>query len=224
MFSPLPKTVFLMKFRLLLFFSLLLVAGCLSTGAQKEGQADTTLVEPQLPHYDYDTLDLDGVLVNGHPVLLSLTEFRQFYPKTDSAKAELWECGNPFEFLDSTWMTANYVNSADTVWKEGVNNSYVRTSYSSGAAFVSNGHLVLFEEAGMLRNEVTLVGTSLKLNGRTTLHDFEKAFPNIKQEEGCGNPEEARFRIYLSKSEGNSFNFRFEKGKLLTVTLWWHLC
>ncbi len=216
---------------ILLCFLLTAFAGCKSGVPSQTEEPETavsdllpgTQKEEMVPRYDYDTLGLDGALVNGHPIIMPQKAFEKAYGSLDSATTDLWECGSPFGYLDDAWMAKTY-GAYDTLKGEYATfNGYFTTLFVRKASFSSNGHIVLFAEADAAGNNFSLPASRVVIDKNTTLEAFEKAFPKILPEM-LDNGLDRRYRIPLSKISDDAFLFYFEGGKLVSFTLWWLLC
>ncbi len=219
---------------ILLGFLLLAAAGCKDNGkGQTPVVENTASVLNSLPdvlrenvlhaQYNYDTLSLEGALVNGHKIVLPQKTFEKIYGTLDSAKTDLWECGSPFGYLDDAWMAKTYGAYDTSKGEYGSFNGYFTTLFVQKASFASNGHIVLFDGADAAGNTFSLVGSGITLDKNTTLETFESAFPKLLREPG-DNPQECRYRISLGKQSDDAFLFYFKEGRLDYFTLWWLLC
>ncbi len=173
--------------------------------------------------YNFDTLDLGGALVNGHPIVMSQEEFEKSYGALDSAKTDLWECGSPFGYLDDAWMAKTY-GAYDTNRGEYKNfNGYLTTLFVNKASFASNGNIALFNEAGATGNTFEIAAAGIILNQNTTLEAFEKAFPKLKGYL-LDSPQQYSYRLPIGAETEDAFLFEFRNGKLYSFQLWWLLC
>ena len=217
---------------LLLYFLLLATAGCKDT-VQTQHVENRTVVPDSLPdvlredvpppQYDYDTLNLEGALVNGHRIVLPQKAFEKIYGTLDSAKTDLWECGSPFGYLDAAWMAKTY-GSYDTLKGDYKTfDGYFTTLFTHKASFASNGHIVLFDKANANGNIFSLPAAHIVLDKNTTIESFERAFPKPKRELMEG-PQHFRYRLPIGAQMEDAFLFEFRKGWLYSFWLWWLLC
>ena len=97
---------------------LLAITGCKENREQKEILEPPVLKE-KLHTYDSDVLKIENVLINGQKIILPIHKFNSVYKCIDSSKTELWECGSPFEWLDSEWMTETYgkISRSGGLWR-----------------------------------------------------------------------------------------------------------
>lgn len=164
-----------------------------------------------------DSLALENVLVNGSDILLPQSKFEKLYPKMDSVKTELWECGSAFEWLDKEWLEKTY--GKDLANFDGK----ITTFYVNNAEFNSDKHIVLFNGAQSDRNDFEIKTHHIILNRNTTIDEFQKLFPKLKKDE-TDQKNVVSFRIPVSKNEDDSFIFYFKDGKLESFNVWWLLC
>lgn len=173
--------------------------------------------------YSSKFLDIDNVLVNGNKIILSKKEFDDFYKNIDSTKTQLWECGNPLDFLDEKWMIETYgaINKEKGTFENF--NGEITTIYGNDAEFATNNHIVLFDEAFAKSNSFKILSHNIVLDKNTTLESFKKTFPNAAIEK-VENENECRARFYLDSEADDAFLFYFKNGKLNYLRLWWLLC
>lgn len=173
--------------------------------------------------YHSKFIEIKNVLVNGHKVILFKNEFDALYPKNDSIKTTLWECGSPFEWLDKEWMVKTYgVKNKEKGTFERFNGE-ITTIYGEKNEFSTNNHIVLFDMASAENNTFKIVSHNITLDRNTTLEEFKKVFPNTEIE-NLENKSEAWARFNLGKEKDEAFRFCFKNGKLNYFTLWWLLC
>lgn len=173
--------------------------------------------------YNSKFLNTDNVLVNGNKIILFKKEFDNFYKNIDSTKTQLWECGNPLDFLDEKWMIETYgpINKEKSTFENF--NGEITTIYGNDAEFTTNNHIVLFDEAFAKSNSFKIISHNIILDKNTTLESFKKIFPNATTEK-VENKDECRARFYLGPNADDAFLFYFKNGKLNYFTLWWLLC
>ncbi|QXU43643.1 hypothetical protein [Pedobacter sp. D749] len=168
-------------------------------------------------------MSIKDVLINGHHMILSRPKFNSLYKKIDSSKTELWECGDPFEWLDEKWMKATYGDKSE---KSGTFEKYegnVTTLFAQNIEFNTNNHIVLINTAFAKSNSFEIPKHQIVLNQNTSIEDFRKTFPLAKMEK-LEDPDEVRFRFYLEAPADDAFLFYFKNGKLNYLKLWWLLC
>ena len=176
-----------------------------------------------LPVYPEKFITLDNVMVNHHKLMMTKEEFDKIYPKLDSTKTELWECGSPFEWLDKEWMTKTYgpKNEESGIF-ENFDGKITTLNYKN-TAFITNKHLVIFNEGTTDNNTFSIISPKITLNKNTTVEQFKKMFPNVEMRSG-EQPDEVNFFINTDRNMDDAFIFYFKNGKLHTVELWWLLC
>lgn len=175
------------------------------------------------PVYTSKSINIENALINGHKVILSKTEFDAIYPKNDSVKTTLWECGNPFEWLDKEWMIKKYGPENKEKGTFERFNSEITTIYLNKIEYNTNNHLVLFDRASAENNSFKIISQNITLDRNTTLEGFKKIFPNAEIEK-LANKNEVRARFSLGEKRDDAFLFYFKNGKLNYFTLWWLLC
>jgi hypothetical protein len=173
--------------------------------------------------YNSKFIDIENVLINDHKAIVSKNEFDAIYPKSDSVKTTLWECGSPFEWLDKAWMIKTYGPENKEKGTFERFNGEITTIYEKGIQFTTNNHIVLFDKALASKTTFKIRNYKVKLDKNTTLKEFKKIFPNTEIE-GLENKNEVRARFYLEKDSDDAFLFYFKDGKLDYFTLWWLLC
>lgn len=164
-----------------------------------------------------DFLKIENVQVNGNDIVLPQEQFQKLHPKKDSVKTEPWECGNPFEWLDKSWMEKTY--GKDLVNFDGK----ITTFYTNNAEFISNNHKVIFSSAKSGNNRFEIKSHHIILSQETTVEDFQKLFPKLKIED-TDRKNIQSFSIPVGKETEDSFMFYFKDGKLDNFNLWWLLC
>jgi hypothetical protein len=173
--------------------------------------------------YTKDFLKIEDAEINGHKIIVSQNEFDKIYPKKDSVKTELWECGSPFEWLDEDWMTRTYgKQNSDSGTIERFDGK-ITSMYTNNAEFNSNKHIVLFNSANAHKNSFQIKSHHILLNQDTTIEEFQKLFPKLKKEV-TDQKNVSRFRISVNKDGDDAFLFYFKDGKLDQFVLWWLLC
>ena len=168
-------------------------------------------------------LKIENALINNNKIILEKKMFDELYPKRDSVKAEIWECGNPFNWLDDKWMTKTYGKYDQDRDTFGDFDGKLTSIFTQNARFDTNNHIVLFNSALSKGNEFKIKSHQITLNENTTLEEFQRFFPNLKKEELEHN-NECRFRMGIEKDSDDAFLFYFENGKLKSFNLWWLLC
>ena len=173
--------------------------------------------------YTSSFLKIEDVLFDHHNIIMDKKIFDKLYSKRDSIKTEIWECGNPFNWLDDKWMTKTYGKYDEDRDTFGDFDGSITSIYTNNARFDTNDHLVLFNGALSKGNEFKIKSYQIVLNENTTLEEFQRFFPNLKKEE-MERKNECRFRIGIEKDGDDAFLFYFENGKLKSFNLWWLLC
>lgn len=173
--------------------------------------------------YNLTTIDIENVLINGHKIILTKSEFDSHYKNIDSTKTYVWECGSPFESIDEKWMTKTYGKKNKEKGTFENFNGEITTIFCKDIEFSTNKHIVLFDRAFAQNNSFKIISKDVTLDKNTTLEDFKKTFPNIEMEE-LGNKNECRFRLSLIKDGDGAFLFYFKNGKLDYFNLWFVLC
>lgn len=173
--------------------------------------------------YNLNTIDIENVLINGHKIILTKSEFDSYYKNIDSTKTYVWECGSPFESIDEKWMTKTYGKKNEEEGTFENFNGEITSIFCKDIEFSTNKHIVLFERAFAQNNSFKIISKDVTLDKNTTLDDFKKTFPNVEMEE-LENKNECRFRLSLNKNRDGDFLFYFKNGKLDYFTLWFVLC
>lgn len=182
---------------------------------------NTVSVKPQ--PYTKEFLKIEDAEINGHKIILSQNEFDKIYPKKDSVKTDLWECGSPFEWLDENWMIKTYgKQNSDSGTFERFDGK-ITSMYTNKAEFNSNKHIVLFNSANAHKNSFQIKSHHIILNQDTTIEEFQKLFPKLEKEI-TDQKNVSRFRISVDKDVDDAFLFYFKDGKLDEFLLWWLLC
>lgn len=171
--------------------------------------------------YSLDFLKMDDVLLNGQKIMLIKNDFEKIYSKADSTKTDLWECGNPLNFLDREWMIKTYGKENNGEFENYDGN--ITTIYTHNIEFITNNHMVLFDTAQADKNTFKIISSNIILDKNTTIEDFQKQFPKLEKED-TEDPAVFRFRIPTEKESDDAFLFYFKNGKLEYTTLWFLLC
>ena len=172
--------------------------------------------------YQSKFITTKDVLINGHDVVLSFRKFNALYSALDSSRTALWECGDPFEWLDSVWMKKTYGNKDKEKGTFEKYDSKVTSLFVKDMRFDSNRHIVLFNTASAKSNSFEIPSHHIVLNKNTSLADFKKMFPNVKLDQLENSETVARF--YLERDADDAFLLYFKNGKLDHFILWWLLC
>jgi len=188
-----------------------------------EKDSTKTVEKPVSKIYLANYLKIENALVNNNKIILEKKMFDELYPKRDSVKAEIWECGNPFNWLDDRWMTKTYGQYDQDRDTFGDFDGKLTSIFTQNARFDTNNHMVLFNSALSKGNELKIKSHQIVLNENTTLEEFQRIFPNLKKEE-LEHKNECRFRMGIEKDSDDAFLFYFENGKLKSFNLWWLLC
>ena len=170
-----------------------------------------------------NVISINDVLINDKKVLITLDEFNISYSHIDSTKTMLWECGQPFEWLDKEWMENKYGKFDEIKGTFKNFDGKIKTLYVSNTEYDSNNHLVLFNNGNTKNNSLKIISKNIILNADTTIEKFKKYFQQTKQE-NLANQNEFRFRLYLKNESEDAFIFDFKNGKLEKITLFWFLC
>lgn len=156
-----------------------------------------------------DTLAIHEVRLNQHPILWDYNEFIN-NSSIDSTSEELWECGNPFEWLDNEFMEKQEMEA-------------LIHHHSNNIEFITNGNKILPLHILVGNNKLYIPDKNITFDKNTTLESCMRTFPNIH----AGKDEEGNERMDIPFSqypdEGYWF-FTFKNGKLYSVELWWLLC
>lgn len=173
--------------------------------------------EPKI--YDSEFLPPEKVLINNHNYLLPKKQFDQIYPKLDSTRTAIWECGDPFEWLDVDWMTKTYGPKSKTSYEYENYDGYITSLYSKKIYFLTNKNKVLFFEMKMTGNNFKVKEHDIILTEATTKSEFEKMFPKANKWD-----ESDTYVMQLDNVYDAQFVFIFKNGKLDDIHLWWLLC
>jgi len=173
--------------------------------------------------YLIDSLPLTAILLNGHKPELPNNSFNKYYPKPDSTKRTLWECGSPFDSLDEAWMEKTY-----GMWdaQAGTFKNYdsqITTIYVNGSAYATNGHMTLLIKADAKRNSVSVPSHQIALSSHTSIATFNKLFPKIHPEK-TEDKNVIRYRMPLKRDYPDAFLFYFKNGMFDHIELWYLLC
>ncbi|MCL9805231.1 hypothetical protein NAT51_06850 [Flavobacterium amniphilum] len=171
--------------------------------------------------YSLAFLTMEDVLLNGNKILLDKTDFEKIYRKADSTRTDLWECGNPLDFLDEEWMTKTYGKRESGAFEKF--DGSITSIYTHNVQFITNNHVVLFDTAQADKNMFKIISANIILDKHTTIENFRKLFPKLEKEE-TDDPTLFRFRIPTGKDHDDAFLFYFKNGKLDFTTLWFLLC
>ncbi|MBV6879860.1 CHAP domain-containing protein [Epilithonimonas ginsengisoli] len=181
----------------------------------------TEKAEPNIFSSKY--LEIKDALVDSNNLILSKVGFEKLSKlKTDSTKTDLWECGNPFEWLDRPWMEKTYGKYNEKAGNFSNFNGEITTIYKKGIEYSTNKHIVLFDWAEAESHTFSIPSHHIILDKSTTLKDFRKLFPQLEAEQMSN--KDVRFRIPIDKDSDDAFLFYFEDGKLQNFSLWWLLC
>jgi hypothetical protein len=142
--------------------------------------------------YSSKVIAIKDVLINGHEAILPMRRFNAIYKAIDSSKIALWECGNPFEFIDEAWMKKTYGNKNEETGTFENYDGKVTTLFGKQIEFNTNNHIVLFNTAFANLNSFEIPSHHILLNNHTSLDDFKKLFPNSAGEK-LANSNAVRF-------------------------------
>lgn len=219
--------------KIVVLFSLFALFGCKETDSKEAPNPSLEKQKPQVTiiqenpvkaepkSYSLAYLKMEDVLLNGNKILLDKTNFEKIYRKIDSTRTDLWECGNPLDFLDEEWMTKTYGKRESGSFEKFDGN--ITTIYTQNIQFITNNHVVLFDTAQADKNTFKIISAHIILDQNTTIEDFQKQFPNLEKE-ATEEPAVFRFRIPTGKDHDDAFLFYFKNGKLEYTTLWFLLC
>ena len=182
-----------------------------------------SVVTEKIKVYPSKYLAIENVLVNDHKIILAQQEFAKLYPKYDSIRTTLRECGHPLEWLDEKWMVKTYGEKDENVGTFARFDGKIARFSIKGFDFDSNNHLVIFDSGKAKGNTFLIISDQIVLDENTSVSDFEKLFPKIEMEE-TEDKDKVRFRLYVAKNLDEAFLFYFKNGKLEYYTLWWLLC
>lgn len=172
--------------------------------------------------YTLDTLSINDVTFNNQKVLIPNTEFNQYF-KVDSSKSDVWECGDPFTYLDKEWMEKTYGKFDPNKGTYKNFDGKITTFFVGNTQFSSNNNKVLFGESKAKGNKLSITNNSITLDENTTLEDFKKIFPKATIDP-AEEPGEQVARISADKIGGDFWIFNFKNSKLNFYTLFWDLC
>lgn len=172
--------------------------------------------------YQSNVIETKDVLINGHAAILPYSKFNSVYSAIDSSRTAIWECGDPFEWLDALWMKETYGDKDEAKGTFEQYDGKVTTLFVKDIKFNTNNHIVLFNTASAKSNSFEIPSHHILLNQNTSLDDFKKMFPNSKVEKRENSETVVRF--YLKRNADDAFLFYFKNGKLNYFSLWWLLC
>lgn len=182
-----------------------------------------SVVTEKIKVYPSKYLAIENVLVNDHKIILPQQEFAKLYPKYDSIRTTLRECGHPLEWLDEKWMVKTYGEKDENVGTFARFDGKITRFSIKSFDFDSNNHLVIFDSGKAKGNTFLIISDQIMLDENTTVSDFKKLFPKIEMEE-TEDKDTVRFRLYIAENLDEAFLFYFKNGKLDYYTLWWLLC
>lgn len=195
-----------------------------TTGTEGKKEAVVKKTEPTVKSIYYsNVLAIENVSINNHKLILPKSEFDSLYGTTiDSTRADIWECANPFVWLDEEWMIKTY--GKDKEMEDFARfNGKIATLFSKGRVFHTNNHIVLFERTPAKNNQFRILSHQIVLDQNTTVATFRKKFPDVAPEK-TNDSDEPIFRIYTDNDRVDAFLFYFKNGKLDYMTLWFELC
>lgn len=182
-----------------------------------------SVVTEKIKVYTSKYLAIENVLVNNHRIILEQKEFINIYPKYDSTRTTLRECGHPLEWLDEKWMIMTYGEKDENVGTFARFDGEITRFSIRGFDFDSNNHLVIFDSGKAKGNTFLIISDQIILDENTTISEFKELFPKIEMEE-TEDKDMVRFRLYIAENLDEAFLFYFKNGKLEYYTLWWLLC
>ena len=193
------------------------------TIASKASKKTLSITKHETKAYLVDSLPLTAILLNGHKPMMSFNSFHKYYPKPDSIKKIVWECGSPFDSLDEAWMINTY-GPWDTQAGTFKNyDSQVTTIYAKGSEYATNGHIALLIKAESRHNSVVIPSHQIALSSHTSVKTFNKLFPKTHPEK-TEDTSIIRYRIPLKYNYPDAFLFYFKNGKFNHIELWYLLC
>lgn len=161
-----------------------------------------------------DTLALESVTLNGNPLFQDYKIFMKQYA-VDSTVQREWECGSPFDFMDSEY-TMEYEAEL------------VTHCYSGNLEFITNNNKVLPLRFLIKGNILHLKDKAVSIDENTTLNDIQMLFPKLDKDMDYIIDEENNQIIvrvpYSENSDDGDWIFTFRNNKLYDVELWWLLC
>lgn len=172
--------------------------------------------------YNFDTLSINDVTFNNQKVFLSNTEFKQYF-KVDSSKTDIWDCGDPFTYLDKEWMEKTYGKYDPNKGTYTNFDGKITTFFVGNTQFSSNNNKVLFVESKAKGNKFAIGNNNITLDENITTEDFKKIFPNA----AIGPLEEPGVegvRIPVDRNGADAWVFTFKNHKLYSYILFWDLC
>lgn len=190
---------------------------------ESASQIEEIVVTEKIEIYQSKFLAIENVLVNNHKIILDQQEFRNLYPKFDSIRTTLRECGHPLEWLDEKWMIKTYGEKDENVGTFARFDGKITRFSTGGSDFDSNNHLVIFDSGKAKGNTFKIISNQIILDENTTISEFKKFFPKIEMEE-TDEKNKLRFRLNTAENFDEAFLFYFKDGKLQYYTLWWLLC
>lgn len=190
---------------------------------ERASKVEEIVVPEKIKVYQSKFLAIENVLLNDHKIILAQQEFTNLYPKFDSVRTTLRECGHPLEWLDEKWMIKTYGEKDENVGTFARFDGKITRFSSGGLDFDSNNHLVIFDSGKAKGNTFQIISNQIILNENTTISEFKKLFPKIEMEE-TDEKNKVRFRLNVAEKLDEAFLFYFKDGKLEYYTLWWLLC
>jgi hypothetical protein len=172
----------------------------------------TAILNKQVKKLDYarhlsDSLRLENALINGHPVQLTISEFKK-HETPDSSEATQWMCGSPF--------------------KDAGDEPRITTYWCGNRRYISDGKAVLLEHFELKENELSVPSKNIFFTENTTLNEYRTFFPKsytyAMQHPPEVNDSLTICRVYFRTGLDDQWIFNFKNGYLSSVTLWWLLC
>ena len=182
-----------------------------------------SVVTAKIKVYRSKYLAIENVLLNNHKIILEQKEFRNLYPKYDSIRTTLRECGHPLEWLDEKWMIKTYGEKDENVGTFARFDGKIARFSIKGFDFDSNNHLVIFDSGKAKGNTFLIISDQIVLDENTSVSEFKNLFPKVEIEV-TDEKNTVRFRLYVAENFDEAFLFYFKDGKLDYYTLWWLLC
>lgn len=174
------------------------------TYTQDSTNSDTDADEKsQIPQPD--TLSLNNTSFDKHSLFQSRKEVRD---KIDSTVYKIWECGNPFEWMD-----------------EEADNDSIYHLYQDGKEYITNGSHILLYKAYFKNHRLLIKNKNVILSESTTLEQFKVLFPTSFTHWKHKSNEYDKLQVSFNQEVSeDGWRFYFKNGYLYKFELYWWIC
>jgi hypothetical protein len=173
--------------------------------------------QKEVSPYTRASMLLKDILINGSPAVMPTADFAAKHPGA-KAQPQDFDCADPFDIVDEAWMTQTYGKmTGDGVHPKPV--AGARALTVKGAVYLSNNHVVLFQNATADSNTLSFAGTGIELNASTTPTVLRRLLPTAQKGDG-----DASYSLAVTGNDFGSIVFTFVSGKLASFSLVYELC